>query len=198
MPTTLPTTQEEVAGLSYSFRPSLIGAPSQFELTRDGLSWRVAGKSGVWPYASIAAIRLSYRPITMQSRRFRADLRNAGGQSFSIVSVSWQTAALVTAQDEPYRIFILELHRRIAEARSNPVLSAGLKLWVYALGLGGMGFVCVALAGLLVRALAIASYSGLLFLVGFAALFGWQIGGFLKRNKPRAYKLDAVPRDVVP
>src|SRR5206468_6298906 len=76
VPTQLPVSAESDKDCSYSYRPSLIGAPWRFELTDHGLSWRVSGKSGVWPYAAIAAIRLSYRPVTMQSRRFRADIRN--------------------------------------------------------------------------------------------------------------------------
>ena len=62
------------ASTRYAYKASLIGAAHQFELTGEGLSWRVAGKSGVWPYTDIAAIRLSYRPVSMQSRRFRADI----------------------------------------------------------------------------------------------------------------------------
>ena len=58
----------------YAFKASLIGSAHQFELTDRGLNWRVAGKSGVWPYAAISSIRLSYRPVSMQSRRFRADI----------------------------------------------------------------------------------------------------------------------------
>ena len=58
----------------YAYKASLIGAAHQFELTDEGLSWQAGSRSGVWPYAGIAAIRLSYRPVSMQSRRFRADI----------------------------------------------------------------------------------------------------------------------------
>ena len=37
-----------------AYKASLIGAAQQFELTEQGLSWRFAGRSGVWPYADIA------------------------------------------------------------------------------------------------------------------------------------------------
>jgi hypothetical protein len=198
MPTQLPTSAKAEEGFSYSYKPSLIGSACQFELTDGGVSWRVSGRSGTWRYEKIAAIRLSYRPMTMQSRRFRADICNVSGQSIPIISVSWQTAALVAAQDEPYRNFITQLHRRIADAGGKPVLSAGLKPAVYGLGLVAVGFVGIALVGLLIRAAMTGSYSGILFLVGFAALFGWQIGGFMKRNKPRYYTLDSVPNDLVP
>jgi hypothetical protein len=37
-----------------------------------------------------------------------------------------------------------------------------------------------------------------LFLVGFAALFAWQIGGFVARNRPRAYSSDHLPEALLP
>jgi len=37
-----------------------------------------------------------------------------------------------------------------------------------------------------------------LFLVGFAALFGWQIGGFMIRNKPQAYTFERLPQALLP
>ena len=63
----------------YAYKASLIGAAHQFELTEEGLAWRIAGTSGVWPYRDIAAVRLSYRPVSMQARRFRADVDRVGG-----------------------------------------------------------------------------------------------------------------------
>ena len=50
-----------------------------------------------------------------------------------------------------------------------------------------VALLAVAMAGLLVRALMTGEYAGALFLVGFAALFVWQIGGFIRRNRPRSY-----------
>jgi len=35
-------------------------------------------------------------------------------------------------------------------------------------------------------------------LVGFAALFGWQVGGFIRRNRPRSYGFDDLPRTLLP
>jgi hypothetical protein len=162
------------------------------------LSWRVAGKSGVWPYAGIAAIRLSYRPVSMQSRRFRADIDRSGGGRLAIVSTSWQTAALMAPQDRDYRAFITQLHRRMAEAGSNAALAGGLRPGVYAAAVALLALVGIAIAGLFVRAMATGEFAGALFLVGFTALFGWQIGGFVRRNRPRAYSFDHLPEALLP
>jgi hypothetical protein len=184
--------------VSYTYRASLIGAAHRFELTDAGLSWQVGGKSGVWPYLTIASIRLSYRPVSMQSRRFRADIENAGRARIVVLSTSWQTVALMAPQDHDYRAFIVELHRRLAQAESKAVLSGGLRPNIYAAAVGLLALVATAMAGLLVRAVATGEFSGALFLVGFAALFAWQIGGFIRRNRPRSYRFDELPKELVP
>src|SRR5216684_2402958 len=90
----------ETAGpIRYAYKASLIGAAHQFELTDHGLSWQVGSKSAVWAYADIAAIRLSYRPVSMQSRRFRADIERKDGGRTAILSTTWQTVALMAPQD---------------------------------------------------------------------------------------------------
>jgi hypothetical protein len=182
----------------YAYKAWLIGAAHQFELTDDGLAWRLAGRSGVWPYADISAIRLSYRPVSMQAHRFRADIRNIDGGRIQILSTSWQTAALVRPQDDDYRVFIRELHARLARAGSQAVLTGGLGRNIYAAGLALIALVILSMSALLIRALAIGEYPGALFLIGFAALFGWQVGGFLRRNRPRVYSFDHLPEALLP
>jgi hypothetical protein len=189
---------EPPSGVRYAYKASLIGAAHQFELAGDGLSWRIAGKSGVWPYAGISMIRLSYRPVSMQSRRFRADIENNDGGRIAILSTSWQTAALMAPQDHDYRAFITQLHARMAEAGSSAVLSGGLKPGVYGAAVVLLTLVAIAISGLFMRAVATGEFAGALFLVGFAALFAWQIGGFIRRNRPRAYSFGDLPAALLP
>jgi hypothetical protein len=183
---------------SYAYKASLIGAAHRFELTDAGLVWHIAGRSGTWPYAEIASIKLSYRPVSMQAKRFRADLRNESGNRLSLLSTSWQTAALMAAQSDAYRDFIVELHARMRDAGSNAVLTGGLGRKTYGAALALTALFAVAMAGLLVRALAIREWAGAAFLVGFAALFAWQVGGFIVRNQPRAYTFADIPRALLP
>jgi hypothetical protein len=196
MTTDLPN--EAAAELRYAYKASLIGAAHQFELTDGGLSWRFAGRAGVWSYVDIAAVRLSYRPVSMQARRFRADLRHVEGGRIVIVSTSWQTAALMAPQDKDYRLFISEMHARMAQAGSRAKLSGGLGPRTYAVGVTLSALVGIGMAGLLVRALAIGEFAGVAFLIGFAALFGWQVGGFIRRNRPVAYTFGNLPEALLP
>ena len=182
----------------YAYKASLIGSAHQFDLTEQGLSWQVGGRSGVWPYADIAEIRLSYRPASMQSRRYRADITRRDGQRIAIYSTSWQTIALMTTQDAPYRGFITQLHARMKQAGSTATLIGGINSALYAAGAVVVAVVAIAIAGLMLRALATGELGGALFLVGFAALFGWQIGGFLRRNRPQPYTFDDLPQALLP
>jgi len=192
------TAADDTPGKRYAYKASLVGAAHQFELTDQGLSWHIAGRSGVWPYADINIIRLSYRPVSMQSRRFRADIGNTHGARIAILSTSWQSAALMAPQDHDYRVFITALHARMAQAGSQARLDGGLRPSVYAAAIGLLVLVAIAISGLLMRAIATGEVAGALFLVGFAALFAWQVGGFVARNRPLAYSFDRLPEALLP
>ena len=183
---------------SYAYKASLIGSAHRFELTEAGLSWRIGGRSGLWPYDEISAIRLSFRPVSMQQHRFRADVSHASGRRIAILSTSWQTAALMAPQDNGFRSFIVELHARMAKAGSRAVLTTGLSRTVYGATLALLAVLAVAMTGLLIRALVIGEFAGALFIVGFAALFAWQVGGFMRRNRPHSYSFDGVPKALLP
>ena len=201
MPTSLPNRATEGEGartISYVYKASLISSAYQFELTDAGLSWRIGGRSGVWPYADIASIRLSYRPMSMQSRRFRADIEKAGERRIAILSTTWQTVSLMTPQDQDYRAFVTELHRRMQAAGSKASLTGGIGTVTYAVAVAMLALLAIAMIGLFVRALATSEFTGALFLVGMAVWFAWTIGGFIKRNRPRGYSFDQLPDALLP
>src|SRR6187431_2747730 len=154
----------ETATCDYTYRPSLLGAAWQFSLTDEGLAWSAGRKHGVWRYADIVHVQLSYRPVSMQRRRFRADITARDGRKLPVVSATWQSMIAVAPQDHEYRAFILELHRRLAAA-GQATFGAGQRRSAYVIGLVLLAFVGAALLGLLLRALATSSWSGALFIV---------------------------------
>jgi hypothetical protein len=189
---------EVPSGESYAYKASLIGSAHRFELTDEGLSWHISGRSGLWRYDEISAVRLSFRPVSMQQHRFRADVSHAGGGRIRILSTSWQTPALVAPQDNGFRDFIVALHARMAKAGSRATLTAGLGRRTYAAVLAFLAVLAVAMTALLIRALLIGEFAGALFIIGFAALFIWQVGGFVRRNQPQGYSFDRVPKALLP
>jgi phosphoglycerol transferase MdoB-like AlkP superfamily enzyme len=105
---------------------------------------------------------------------------------------------LMAPQDHDYRAFITQLHERLQQAGSRAALIGGVKSGVYAAGVALLALVAIAITGLLARAVATGAFGGALFLVGFAALFAWQIGGFVRRNRPQAYTFDHLPEALLP
>ena len=88
---------------------------------------------------------------------------------------------------------------RLGDAEgSRAELTAGLGRKTYAAVLAILAVLTVAMAGLLIRALAVGEFAGVLFILGFAALFAWQVGGFVRRNRPQSYGFDRLPRSVLP
>jgi hypothetical protein len=101
-------------------------------------------------------------------------------------------------QDRDYRDFIAELHARMAKAGSRAVLVGGLGPRIYAAAIVCVTLLAVAMCGLLLRSIAIGEWAGTLFLLGFAALFAWQVGGFVMRNRPLVYSFDHLPKALLP
>ncbi|MDB5655529.1 MAG: hypothetical protein JWQ94_3142 [Tardiphaga sp.] len=182
---------------AYGYKASLVGAAHLYELTADGLSWRTGRKAGVWRYPDIAAVRLSYRPMGMQAKRFRADLRHADGRRIVIMSTSKQTVALMQPQ-AGYRGFILELHRQLAAAGSTASLRGGLQPALYRAIVIALVLVGVAMAALLVRALLTGELAGVAFIIGFGVFAAWQLSAVLRRNRPRDYSFAELPADLLP
>lgn len=184
-----------VDAIRYDYRSSIRGPSWRFELTDEGVSWQAGRRHGVMPYANIAEVRLSYRPVSMQRHRFRMDVRSADRMKLRIASTTWVGLVATERQDEAYRVFALALHRRLT-ARTR--CFGGLTKFAYWLGVATIALVGAALGALFVRAIAEGSWQGAVFMAGFAALFGWQIGGFLRRNRPIVYEPDKVPAHLLP
>lgn len=100
--------------VSYSYRPSLLGAPREFDLTDQGIGWSAGSNSGRIPFERVRRLRLSYRPNSMQSQRFVTELWSDGFPKLQIVSSSWKSMMEQERLDGAYSAFVRELHRRVA------------------------------------------------------------------------------------
>jgi hypothetical protein len=183
---------------TYAFKSSLIGAASEFTLKPDALHWRIGGRSGSVRYDRIRAVRLSYRPVTMQSHRFVAEIWPADGPKMQIVSVSWRSLVEQQRLDGAYRSFIAELHRRLAAAGSTAQLSTGVPVATYWIGIIVLAAVMVAIGVLIVRSMRLGQWSAAAIVAAFFLVFALQIGNYFRRNRPGRYRPDAIPAEVLP
>lgn len=182
----------------YIHKPSLMGAPWELRLRPEALEWRTGRHEGRIAYARVTRVRLSFRPVTMQTRRFLAEVWSAGGPRLSIASTSWRSMVEQAAQDQAYGAFMRELHRRIAAAGAAPAFDRGSPALLYWPGLAVFVGVVAGFAVLIGQALDIGAYGGAAVVGAFFALFAWQGGTYFRRNRPGRYRPDALPADLVP
>jgi hypothetical protein len=182
----------------YVYKPSLMGAPWELQLRPDALAWQVGRHEGLIPYGRIRRVRLSFRPVTMQTRRFVTEIWPLDGPRLTIASTSWRSLVEQGAQDDAYGAFIKELHRRIATADAQAAFETGSPALLYWPGLAIFAVGTLGLAALTVRALMVEAYAGAAFVAAFLGLFLWQSGNYFWRNRPSIYRPDALPKELVP
>lgn len=183
---------------TYSYKPSLLGAPWEFSLTPAGLVWNVGRHSGRVPYQDVRMVRLLFRPTTMQTHRFVTEIWSQDGPKLTIASTSYRSMIEHERQDAAYRNFVTALHRRIGAAGNDTRLVSGKPGFLYWPGLVVFAVVALALGALTVQGLRTQFWWGAAFVAGFLALFLWQIGGYFRRNRPGTYRADGLPRELLP
>jgi len=184
--------------ISYSYRPSLLGAPREFNLTSSAINWVVGTRSGSVPFTQLRRLRMSYRPSSMQSHRFVTELWAEGSPRLQIVSSSWKSMVEQERLDSDYSAFIGELHRRVSRVNGSAQFERGNSPLVYWPGVVVFVAVAFGLAALIARALQTGATTGAAMIGVFLVLYLWQIGNFFRRNRPGTYQPDALPADVMP
>ena len=184
--------------LSYTYRPSLLGAPYEFRLGAQGLDWLVGRKSGRVLCGDVTRVRLSFRPANLQSRRFVTEIWAEGTPKLVIMSSSWKSMVVQERLDQRYAAFVAAFHRRLAQAQTRARFEQGTSPMQYWPGLAVFIVTSVALAILIARALQQGATASALFIGAFFALFLWRGGDYFRRNRPRRYSVDALPADLVP
>ncbi len=185
-------------GVAYTYRPSLLGSPWEFRLVGDRIDWTNGRKTGRVPFRTLRRVRLSFRPASMQTQRFAAELWADGAPKLEILSSTWKSMVEQERLDKPYAAFIAELHRRIALAAPPARFEQGSHPLLYWPGLIVYIGVSFGLAWLVMRALQAGIEGGAAVIGAFLALFLWQGGNFFRRNRPGFYRPDAPPAELMP
>ena len=183
---------------AYSYKPSLLGPASTFKLGPAGLEWTRGVESGHVPYRNVRRLRLSYKPVSMQSHRFVTEIWAEGAPKLQIVSTSWRGMVELQRLDAAYAGFIAGLHRRVARDAATVRYVRGVTGFAYWPGLALFIAVGVLLAMLVVRSLQEDTLGATVFVGVLLALFLWQGGNFFRRNRPGDYRPDALPAELVP
>jgi hypothetical protein len=182
----------------YEFKPSLLGDAWQFRLGPDALEWRRGSRADRVPYREIVQVRLSFRPVTMQSYRFITEIWSRNGPKLQIISTSWKSMVEQQRLDADYSTFVIELHRRLAAAGSQATFVTGYAAPLYWAGLAVFVVTALALAGMTVRAVQLGTWAASALVAVFFAVFLWQVGNYFRRNRPINYRPEALPAALLP
>src|ERR1700690_254906 len=138
---------------TYGFKTSVLGATWAFRLTPNAIVWDKGRHSGSAAYLSVTRVRMTFRPVSMQSYRFTAEIWSEQGPKLTIASTSWKSMMEQERLDARYSTFVAELHRRIAAAHGPAIFEAGIPPVIYWVGIVVYAAVALGCAALIVRAL---------------------------------------------
>lgn len=186
------------ANLVYLYRPSLLGAPWSFRLTPTAIAWEAGRQSGLAAYRDVRRVRLSFKPISMQTQRYMTEVWAENAPRLKIVSSSWKSMVEQERLDKSYSAFLVELHRRLAEAGAPVAYEQGSHPLRYWPGLTVFSAMSLGLAFLIMRALQSDAPAGAAFIAAFLGLFLWHGGNYFRRNRPGVYSPGALPDLLVP
>jgi hypothetical protein len=183
---------------TYSFRPSVLGAPRNFRLSTGAIIWDAGRHSGQVDYARVTRTRMSFRPAGTQNHRFVTEIWSHRGPKLTIVSSSWKSMAEQVRLDSEYRAFITELHRRLLAAGTRARFDSGINPGAFWVGICVTVAAGLGLCGLIVRTMEAHAQTAALLAGIFLAVFVWYAANYFRRNRPGHYRPDALPELLLP
>ncbi|MBV8780035.1 MAG: hypothetical protein JO353_01445 [Phycisphaerae bacterium] len=184
--------------LTYRFRPRLIGAEFAFRLDPEELAWDWGSRRGRIAYRDIVRVRLGYRPANLAGSRYVAEVWGRDGTKLQIASVTQRSLFDFQNLAAEYRVFIVDLARRIRASGGSCRYDAGFPAWrwwpavlVAAATMGSAIYVAV-------RALIGGYFVVSAAVVALGLVFLWQIGLMIWRNRPRNCDPLSISGDVLP
>ncbi|HEV1999125.1 MAG TPA: hypothetical protein VGQ97_01390 [Xanthobacteraceae bacterium] len=184
--------------LVYRYRPRLIGGEFELTLAPDALEWATGTRTGRLAYGDVKRVRVSFQPSNLMTRRCLCEIWPRSGGRLAVSSSSARSLLDSTDHGPEFRAFVTALVRKVGAAGGATRLEAGMAAWRW----WPMMIITVAVLGgafvLGVRASVTGeTVFGLAVLV-LSALFGWQMGSLIARNRPRTFSPDAIPPSVLP
>jgi hypothetical protein len=183
---------------TYTHSPKPFGGPISFTLKGEKLTVDSGRKVHEVQLGAVDTVRMTFEPGRLAQKSFRTKVIMKDGKSFTFNSLNWKS--LVEAQEltQEYRAFAQALCHAVAQANPQVRFVAGkpLGLWVPTSAL--------AVASLLAMAYLIwqAIRMGALGVAGLGALFAvvgiWQIEPMIRLNKPRPFRSEALPEELLP
>jgi hypothetical protein len=184
--------------LVYEHRAKPYAQEARFEMKPDVLAVTQGSRSGDFAYRDIELVRLLYKPRNTTNEGYQTKLYRKDWRTVGLTNLTWKSLVDLDRQDADYAVFVRALIARIAAANPGVVLEAGMPRWLYTLTAAAGGIAMIALVLVGIAALRQGGWPMALMTVAIGAYFVWWTWRYLGRNRPRRFRPDAIPADVMP
>ncbi len=183
---------------SYAQNPRPIGMHLSYTLDGRELVVNSFRKVDRVQLGAVTDVRVSYEPRSLAQSMLKTRIKLKGGKTLTFTSISYRSMTNIERQDAAYGAFLRTLLPAIAREAPGVRFHAGRPpvLWYATIALAAVTLVSVTLFTL--RADQAGSTWAALFGLAVAALGIWQIEPLVRLNKPREFRPDEPPRDLVP
>lgn len=183
---------------TYTHSPRPVGGPISFALKGDRLTVDSGRKVQEVRLGAVETVRMTYEPGRFGQRAFRTKVFLKDGKTFTFTSLNWRSLMEAQELTDEYRAFTQALFAAIARANPQARFVAGKARWLW------LSTTIVAVASLLAMAFLIwralqTGATGAALLGALFAIVGiWQIEPMVRLNKPRPFRADALPEELLP
>jgi hypothetical protein len=183
---------------TYNHNPRPVGGPISFVLEGDKLTVDSGRKVQEVRLGAVESVRMTYEAGRLGQKTFRTKVVMKDGKAFSFSSINWKSLVEAEQLIRDYQIFTRELFEAVARANPDVRFIAGKPWWLWdstsVVALGSL----LAMAYLIWRAFQQGATS--IALVGclFALVGLWQIAPMVRLNRPRPFRPEAPPPELLP
>lgn len=183
---------------TYTHSPRPVGGPISFALEGDRLTVDSGRKVSEVRLGAVESVRMTYEPGRIGQRSFRTKITMKDGKAFTVGSLHWRNLVAAQEMTAEYRAFVQRLCEAVARANPEARFIAGKPWWIWFSTATVAVLSLLLMAFLIWRALQMGSTNvalagALLALVGI-----WQIEPMVRLNKPRAFRSDTPPDELMP
>ncbi|HZH12266.1 MAG TPA: hypothetical protein VEZ24_18095 [Microvirga sp.] len=183
---------------TYTHSPRPVGGPISFALEGDRLIVDSGRKVHEVRLGAVETVRMTYEPGRIGQKSFRTKVTMKDGKTFAFSSLSWRSLIEAEELTREYRTFAQALCEAIVQANPQARFIAGKPWWLW------FSTTVVAILSLLLMAYLIwqalrMGSTGVALIGALLAIVGvWQIEPMVRLNKPRIFRSDALPVELMP
>jgi hypothetical protein len=183
---------------TYTHSPKPFGGPISFTLKGSTLTVDSGRKVHEVQLGAVDTVRMTFEPGRLAQRSFRTKVIMKDGKSFTFNSLDWKSLVEAQEMTREYRTFVKSLCEAIIRANPQARFVAGkpMGLWLPASGLAIASL--LAMAYLVWQAFQMGATSVALLGILLAIVGYWQIEPMIRLNKPRPFRSEALPEELLP